>query len=607
MDITLQMRSLELLLKLIKHDMTGVPSYGYRRQKFDLPAGSSLTLLPRCTPEEAGISSAVVERFFSAVDEESGRLGPHGILLLRHGKVLAEGWWAPYRREIPHMLYSMSKSVVGTAVGIAWDEGLLSPDELVSDIFADLPASQSKGMKNMRIWNLLTMSSGTRFNEFGSMLDGDWVRMFLESVPKFEPGTAFEYNSMNTYMLSAILRRKTGMPLVEYLRPRLFEPLGISRFTWETCPMDTEKGGWGLSLCLEDAAKLGQLYLQKGLWEGRRILSEEWISEATKAQMATPNGECKFGYGYQLWLNPMGYQFNGAFGQYVVVMPKYDAVAVIFSGSTQLFAQGDLLQMLDRCFWGGAAGPLPAHPAGVEALQARLGSLRVSPPLSWEGLGTDPIAFDRLAQALDGQEYWLDANYGSIFPQTLQSVHGNYSPGASLLRFSRTPKGLALTIYEHQERNTLFLNRDGSFQDHRLALRDEVHLVSSRGLWQAGEEGLRFILLTSFLETPDTCILYLSLKEGQVEITFQESPTAEGAMQMLMDLVGLTDKAAVKRLVPLMKHVPGFNENSVNDMIRNNSVPRARGVLVQPHDLILALPQGGAAALLATEGQQPQQ
>ena len=228
--------------------------------------------------------------------------------------------------------------------------------------------------------------------------------------------------------------------------------------------------------------------MQKGLWEGRRILSEEWINEATKAQMATPNGECKFGYGYQLWLNPMGYQFNGAFGQYVVVMPKYDAVAVIFSGSTQLFAQGDLLQMLDRCFWGGAAGPLPAHPAGVEALQARLGSLRVSPPLDWEGLDTDPAAFDRLAQALDGQEYWLDANYGSIFPQTLQSVHGNYSPGASLLRFGRTPKGLALTIYEHQERNTLFLNRDGGFQDHRLALRDEAHLVSSRGLWQAGRK-----------------------------------------------------------------------------------------------------------------------
>lgn len=353
MDITLQMRSLELMLKMIKHDMSGVPPYGYRRQKYDPPADSTLSLLPRCTPEEAGLSSPAVERFFAAVDEESATLGPHGILLLRHGKVLAEGWWAPYRRELPHMLYSMSKSVVGTAVGIAWDEGLISLDETIASIFSDLPASQNKGLKNMRVWNLLTMSTGTRFNEFGSMLDPDWVQMFLESVPKFEPGTAFEYDSMNTYMLSAILRRKTGMSLVDYLKPRLFEPLGISRYTWETCPKDTEKGGWGLSLCLEDAAKLGQLYLQQGMWEGKRILSQEWVQEATRAQIATPNGECKFGYGYQIWLNPMGYQFNGAFGQYVVVMPKYDAVAAIYSGSAQLFAEGDLLQMLDRCFWGG--------------------------------------------------------------------------------------------------------------------------------------------------------------------------------------------------------------------------------------------------------------
>lgn len=123
MDITLQMRSLELMLKMIKHDMSGVPPYGYRRQKYDPPADSTLSLLPRCTPEEAGLSSPAVERFFAAVDEESATLGPHGILLLRHGKVLAEGWWAPYRRELPHMLYSMSKSVVGTAVGIAWTKG----------------------------------------------------------------------------------------------------------------------------------------------------------------------------------------------------------------------------------------------------------------------------------------------------------------------------------------------------------------------------------------------------------------------------------------------------------------------------------------------------
>ncbi|MEA5059756.1 MAG: class C beta-lactamase-related serine hydrolase [Clostridia bacterium] len=601
MDITLQMRSLELLLKLIKHDMSGVPQYGYRRQKFDLPAGSAIQPLPRCTPEEAGIASSVVERLYQSIDEQADKLGPHGVMLLRHGKVMGEGWWAPYRPEIPHMLYSMSKSVVGTAVGLAVDEGLLSTDELVSDIFAEIPASQNKAMRTMRVWHLLTMSSGSRFNEFGSMLDADWARMFLESAPKFEPGSAFEYDSMNTYMLAAIVRRKTGMPLVEYLRPRLFEPLGITRYTWETCPKDTEKGGWGLSLCLEDAAKLGQLYLQNGMWEGKRILSAEWIQEATRQQIATPNGESKLGYGYQIWINPVGYQFNGAFGQYVVVMPKYDAVAAIFSGSTQLFAEGDLLQMLEKCFWGASDTPLPDHPKGQAALAARLKGLLVAPTLEWEGLGTDPAAFDEMAERLDGREYRLNTNIGSIFPQPLQNVHGNYSRGTDLVRFSKTPHGLALTLYENFERNTLYFDRSGGFYDTRVALREETQLISTRGLWMVHPDEIRLVLLISFLETPDTCLLYTSIaSDGNIALVFRESPSVEGAMRMLLELVGLADKAAVKRLVPLMKHVPGFNENTINDLVRRNSVPEARGAMVRAHDQELALlPEAGTILLPA--------
>lgn len=594
------MRSLELFLKLIKHDMSGVPPYGYRRQKFDLPMGSSLRALPRCAPEEAGIASSVVERLFHSIDEQADKLGPHGVMLLRRGKVFAEGWWAPYRPEIPHMLYSMSKSVVGTAVGIAVDEGLLSVDEPLSEIFSDMPASQGKAMRAMRVWHLLTMSSGTRFNELGSMLDPDWARMFLESSPKFEPGSAFEYDSMNTYMLVAVLRRKTGMPLGEYLGPRLFEPLGINRYTWETCPRNIEKGGWGLSLCLEDAAKLGQLYLQKGMWEGRRILSEEWVREATRPQIATPNGEIKLGYGYQTWINPLGYQFNGAFGQYVVVMPQYEAVAAMFSGSAQLFAEGELLQMLERCFWGAYGAPLPDHPQGQAALSARLGNLIVAPPLEWEGLGTDPAAFEEMAGRLDGREYRLNANIGSLFPQPLQNVHGNYSLGTDLLRFSRTPGGLALTVYEHSDRNTIHIDRGGGFHDTQLALREETHLVSTRALWQVEPEELRMVLLTSFLETPDTCLLYISIaSDGSIALVFRESPSVEGAMRMLLDLVGLTDKAAVKRLVPLMKHVPGFNENTINDLVRRNAVPEARGAIVRAHDEELALPPGAETLLLA--------
>jgi CubicO group peptidase (beta-lactamase class C family) len=586
LDIALQMRGIELLIKLMKHDMSGVPPYGYRRQKLDVPGAPQSAPLPRCTPEQAGISSAVVQKLFRSLSEQTDILGVHGVMLLRHGKVFAEGYWAPYRADLPHMLYSMSKSITSTAVGFAVEEGLLSLDEKLGDIFTDLPAAQNKAMRQVTVWNLLTMSTGSRLNELGSMLDGDWVRVFLESNPKFEPGTTFEYNSMNSYMLAAIVCRRAGMPLVDYLKPRLFDPLGITRYTWETCPKNIEKGGWGLSLTLEDAAKIGQLYLQRGNWEGKQLLSEAWIQEATRAQIETPNGESKNGYGYQMWISPHGYQFNGVFGQYVVVLPEYDAVAAIFSGSIQLFAQTDLMQLLTACFWGGADAPLPEYAQGQQSLTKYLSSLVLSPRLNWEGLGNDPEAFDTIANMLHGHEYRLENTAGSIFPQPIQNVHTCYSSGADILRFTKADKGLALTVYEHCERNTLYIDKDGGLHDTRVALREEEHLVSTRALWQLGEGGaIRMALLTSFVETPDTCILYIMVEGDTVSLTFDEAPSVEAAAELMMQLVGLNDKAAIKRLAPAMKHVPGFNENTINDLILSYAVPRVTGQRIRFRDV----------------------
>ena len=242
MDITIQMRSLELLIKMLKRDMEGIPAYGYTRQMGSLPLLSARESLPRCTPEEAGLSSTVVERFFRNLSDNTAELGIHSAMLLRHGKVFAEGYYAPYRPEIPHMLYSASKSVTSTAIGMAVDEGLMDIDERLEDIFpgyAGKPAN--KWSKMLTVRHLLTMSTGVRFNEVGSALDEDWVKMFMESVPKFEPGTQFEYNSLNTYMLSAVLRKKTGMSITEFINPRLYEPLDIRSHHWETCPKGMEK------------------------------------------------------------------------------------------------------------------------------------------------------------------------------------------------------------------------------------------------------------------------------------------------------------------------------------------------------------------------------
>ena len=586
MDITIQMRSIDLLIKMLKKDTEGIPQYGYARQKNPYEIQPIAQPLPRCTPEEAGISSAVAEQLFRAVEKDVDTLGVHAMMLIRDGKVFAEGYWAPYRPNLPHMLYSASKSIVSTAIGFAYDEGLIDLDRRLDDIFTELPPSSNKWARLMTVRHLLTMSTGIRFNEIGSMLDRDWVKMFMESVPKFEPGTQFEYNSLNTYMLAAVLRRVTGQGLTEYLIPRLYEPLGITNYPWEACPMGTEKGGWGLSLCIEDLAKIAQLYLNKGEWNGRRLLSEEWIDMATSPQIATPNGEINQGYGFQIWMNANGvYQFNGAFGQYAVMFPHINAAAIIFSGSNQLFAKTSLMQALSSCLWSAADSPLPQYPEGYKRLKEYTSSLVFSPTPSRIGLGTDPDQFHRLCDTLDGREYRLGATNGSLFPQPLQSVHGCYSLGTDVVRFTRQDEDtLAVTFYEHYERNTLYVKRDGSLTDSRYGIREEDHLVSTRGVWMWDEDEICLTLFSSFIETPDTRIIEMRMIGENMEIIFDETPSAQNAAAMLLELVGMMDEKTIKRLVPAMKHVPGFNENTLNDMVKKHAAPRAFGRMIHTHD-----------------------
>lgn len=586
MDITIQMRSIDLLIKLLKRDTEGIPQYGYAKQKQEPETLLVEQPLPRCTPEEAGISSSVVERLFRSVADEVDSLGVHGMMLLRDGRVFAEGYWAPYRPEVPHMLYSASKSIVSTAIGMAYDEGLIDLDRRLEEIFTEYPPPSNKWARLLTLRNLLTMSTGVRFNEIGSALDKDWAKMFLESSPRFEPGTQFEYNSLNTYMLSAALQRITGQSVTEFLTPRLYEPLGINNHAWEKCPMGIEKGGWGLSLCMEDLAKIAQLYLNKGMWQGRRLLSEEWIAMATSPQIATPNGELNQGYGFQIWMNANNvYQFNGAFGQYAVMFPDKNAAAVIFSGSGQLFAKTSLMNMLASCLWSAGDEPLPEYPEGYRRLREYTDRMVFSPTPSRPGLGADPQQFDLLMKKLDGKEYRLNDTSGSLFPQPLQSVHGCFSLGADIIRFSKQDENtLAVTFYEHFERNTLYVKRDGGLADSRYGIKEERHLVSTRGVWMYDEDEMCLTLFASFIETPDTRIIEMRMMGENIEVIFDERPSAEDATKMLLELAGLMDEKTIKRLAPAMKHVPGFNENTINDLVKKYAAPRAFGRVVHCHD-----------------------
>ncbi len=302
--------------------------------------------LPRSLPALQGVASEGVLNFVNAV--EKANLNLHSLMLVRHGQVVAEGWWAPYAPDLKHTLYSLSKSFTSTAVGMAVAEGKLTVDDKVVSFFkADAPETISENLAAMRVKDLLSMATGHDKEPTGAMrADGNtnWIKAFLAAPVEHKPGTHFVYNSGATYMLSAIMQKLTGQPVVAYLKPRLFAPLGIEGADWEVDPNGINTGGWGLRVRTEDIAKFGQLYLQKGMWNGKRIISESWITDATSTHIMQPGDESKRpssdwlqGYGYQFWrCRHDAYRGDGAYGQYCVVMPNQDAVLAITSESSNM-------------------------------------------------------------------------------------------------------------------------------------------------------------------------------------------------------------------------------------------------------------------------------
>ncbi len=343
--------------------------------------------LPRATPESQGVSSAAVLAFVEAADKSIDSL--HSVMLVRHGQVVAEGWWTPYTPAARHQLYSLSKSFTSTAVGLAVAEGKLSLDDELTKLFPDdAPASPGANAKSMRIRDLLRMATGHQTEPLRKA-DESWAKTFLAHPVPFKPGTHFLYNTSATYMLSAAIQKATGQTTLDYLKPRLFDPLGIENPTWETSPQGISTGGYGLSVRTEDIAKFGQLYLQKGKWNGKQLVPAAWVGEATARQTANgsnPKSDWDQGYGYQFWRSRNGaYRGDGAFGQYCIVLPEHDAVIAITAGVKDM--QSVLNLVWDKLLPAFKPSALPADDATVEKLTVKLKGLRLSVP---SGDGSPP-------------------------------------------------------------------------------------------------------------------------------------------------------------------------------------------------------------------------
>lgn len=305
--------------------------------------------LPRSTPEEQGISSAAVRAFIEAADEQIDTL--HSFMLVRHGHVVAEAWWAPETADTPHVMWSLSKSFNATAVGLAAGEGKLDLDDPVLKFFPEeTPGDPSEKLKAMRVRDLLTMSGGHGVEPTFDLETGPSVKEFLAHPVTHQPGTSFLYNTPGSYILSAIVTRATGQTVLDYLKPRLFEPLGIRDPEWGVTPEGYNFGGYGLYLRTGDIAGFGQLYLQKGQWKGRQLLPVEWVEGATKKQVdndRAPSGrtaDWRQGYGFQFWrCQHNAYRGDGRDGQICLVMPDQDAVIAITAKTGRMQAELDLV------------------------------------------------------------------------------------------------------------------------------------------------------------------------------------------------------------------------------------------------------------------------
>jgi CubicO group peptidase (beta-lactamase class C family) len=429
------MKSYRAVLVLSAFFVPGVASHA---------AESPRVELPRSSPEAQGISSAAILAFIETADAEIDAM--NSFMLLRHGHVVAEGWWAPYTADSPHVLFSLSKSFTSTAVGMAVAEGKLSIDDPVLDFFPeDAPADPSANLKAMRVRDLLTMSAGHQ-TEVALGPDRSWTQAFLAHPVPHKPGAHFLYNTPATYMQSAIVQKVTGEKLLDYLRPRLFEPLGIQHPTWGESPQGITLGGYGLSVTTEDIARFGLVYVQNGQWQGRQLLPASWVQMATARQTSNgsnPQSDWEQGYGFQFWRCRHGlYRGDGAFGQFCIVMPEQDAVVAITSGVRSMPAVMNLVwETILPAF---QASPLTGDEPAHRKLKEKLAKLSLRLPA---GAGSSPQS-----ASVSGRRF--------VFPDNDRNI-------ASLaLEFGDS----ADTLVVH----------DGS-EDHRI--------VCGHGAWHQGETG----------------------------------------------------------------------------------------------------------------------
>ncbi len=494
---------------------------------------------PEVTPESEGVSSLYIRDFLNDLQKLSCDL--HHFLMLRHGKVIAEASFSPYLKETWHSQHGIAKSITNLAVGMLVDEGKLSPGTKLTEIFGSrISFLNSLKLKNISVYDLLTMSSGSTFNESGIHSGNDWLSMFFDAPLHFEPGCRFEYDSMNSYVLSAAVTALKGIPMDDYLKPRLFEPLGIRNYIWEKCPRGITKGGWGLTMYPEDVAKIGQLYMKKGVYGDKRIISDAWMEKSLEKRFEFEDSP-GYGYGCQVIVGakPGDIMFSGMMLQECFVFSQNDIVIVINAGGDD--NKEESLNDLVSSYFGDVYNPpafLVDNPSSKKKLDDLLSSfskraVKVTRKRGgWKKKSSQypaDLSFEKMSACIHGLSYVLDTKGCSFMPHFLQYMQNNRTSGLSEISFEKDKKGLVIHMKEEDRTNDLLVAHDKDRYS-VMSFKGEQYIVSGIAQFAKDEDNdLCLKAEASFIEGECRRYVRIFFKNDfeNIKIEFTETPASD--------------------------------------------------------------------------------
>ncbi len=493
--------------------------------------------LERTVPEAVGIDSNAIIDFIDAAAEQN--IAMHSLMVLRHGKAAAELYWEPYCAQSLNHVYSFSKTLTSAAIGFAVDEGLISYDDRLCSFFPRyVDSGADEQIFSVTIEHLLTMTSGmVLVNEISAVMKDDWVRFFLNSDLSSFPGDRFCYNSLNTYMLAAVLRKVSGVGLVDYLTPRLFEPLGIKDIYSDKCPMGRDIGGWGIHIKTEDMAKFGQLLLMGGKLGDKQILPAKWVersiqphSDPRDDSKFPDSGDCSSGYGYQIWINrdEKSFRADGMLGQFAVVLPELDSVVVTTAGCMDEY---DVLNLIwDKII--PAIGSVPetdSESESYQTLKAKASSLSV--------VDTNPSVVSILTYKYNGKEYIMPPNIQSVFPFMVRYSKRSMMTGIESFSFHFGDE-CSMSWIESDTEYTVPLVFDGKFTKISVPFFDSDIPCSVYSFIRESSPGkYELEVILAFTDTPHSSHLLFTFEKDELTVKFNELPDYVDFVRFASDII----------------------------------------------------------------------